>query len=396
MTQGYEQILEKQNIVPIKLTSKDSYYLDILTNLQFNYTSRIDALFSNEFIKEAIQLIINSIVLFEKGYFDCAFYSLRQSLEISTVLAFFVDDDEPNRKKNLKRWKNEEWFPLHSQMIKELKARDNAFSDITNQMPEFFHKIDLIKKKANKYVHKQGFGKFHVSRNNVLFAGKFKQENLISDFEEALNTSIAATAIFRLVIDPMPILLMDEDIYNRMDDILTDQYTEEFVLKYIGQQNIDGFKKTHIYTDAYNEIIKWEKMNPSIVDVVKNSYIDRFKFDEISTQFHLLTKNDIICVFLTNASDKISTISCTGGFSHYFTNVKTIRTKLSWGNTELKEFDNANIPPFNKKYDEAFLSMILIAEEKYYIEHNEEFTVDEQTGLLGLGVILSEKFKNIQ
>lgn len=162
---------EKENIIPIKLKGKKQYYLDLM-NIENSWTCRVDAMFSNEFFLEAVQLIINAITLFEKGYFDCAFYSLRQSLEISTTIVYFVDDSETNRKQELSKWKNQDRFPMHNQMIAELQKRKNVFANIKDEMTLYFREIEETKEKLNKYVHKQGFDKFYVLKNHPLNKNK--------------------------------------------------------------------------------------------------------------------------------------------------------------------------------------------------------------------------------
>ncbi|HEX8931997.1 MAG TPA: teicoplanin resistance protein VanZ, partial [Patescibacteria group bacterium] len=145
---------ERQNILPIKLKDDEEYYF-ALTNLQMSFTGRLDVMFANTFISEVIQLITNAIVLFKEGYFDAAFYSLRESLEISTTTIFFVDDTEENRKETLRNWKNQGKFPGHKQMIEELKTRAGNFSDLKKKMSSYFQDIETVKKKVDKYVHKQ-------------------------------------------------------------------------------------------------------------------------------------------------------------------------------------------------------------------------------------------------
>lgn len=365
------------NLAPFEITRKKEYLHDLI-NLQMSSTSRMDALFSTEFHRESIQLIINAMELFEKGYFDCAFYSLRQSIEITSTIVFFVDDeDESNRKKNLQKWQKEEWFPLQNQMLKELDRRNSAFKDISNNMPNFLKQLELTKKRLNKYVHKQGFDKYYVSRNNPFRKNNFDKEKLASDFEEMLKMAISTIAIFRLAVDPLPILLIDDIIANRIPDIITEPYTDEFVLKYIGTHNFEDFKRTELYITVKNDILKREERKPAIVNILRDSYIDRSQIKEIAAQIHLLSINDKAAVLFTLLSNKIATIRCTGGWSHYFTDISTVRERKSWGTDELKYFDNGKSNQFNLKYDEAYLSCILVSTEKYYLEHNEPFTDSE-------------------
>lgn len=70
---------KSENLV---LPKASDYFWDI-ENITWAQTGLIDAFGANRFFDEASQMIANSIFLFQKGFFDAAFYSLRQSIEIS-------------------------------------------------------------------------------------------------------------------------------------------------------------------------------------------------------------------------------------------------------------------------------------------------------------------------
>ena len=367
---------EQENIVPVNLEGKEQYHLDLI-NIHQSWTGRVDAMFSNDFFREAIQLIINAISLFENGYFDCAFYSLRQSLEIATTIVYFVDDNEENRSKQILKWKKEERFPMHTQMINELKNRKKEFADIRDKMSSYFEEIEITKQRLNKYVHKQGHDKFYIFSNHPLNQNKDKwREKLMSDFETFLKQSIGVVAVFRLVIDPFPLLLADEEIYKRTGQLMTEGYSNDFIEKYIGTENIESYKKTELYKGHYNLIIDEEEMLPSVLDVVKHDFIDRTKISEILSQKHLLSNHQLVAVALIIFSEKIVKVYCIGGFHWYFTNIQTKRTKMSWGSYYFKIFKEGNIK-YNVNYDEVFLSYVKIKDEDYYIEHNDTFTDKE-------------------
>ena len=44
-------------------------------------TGNINEMFCNMFFSESVELLKHAFFLYEEGYFDCAFYSLRQSIE---------------------------------------------------------------------------------------------------------------------------------------------------------------------------------------------------------------------------------------------------------------------------------------------------------------------------
>lgn len=374
MDDDYIKHKEKENIVPIKLKNKMEY-IKALSNLEYSWTGRVDAMYANTFFQEAKQLIVNAIVLYEMGYFDNAFYSLRQSLELSTTIIYFVDDSEQNRKESLKKWKNQDKFPGYKQMNDELKERIGTFSDIKSKMQAYFSEIEVIKNQLNKYVHKQGFDKFYIVRNHFIHRNKYPQEQLTEVFEKFLIKSIGAVGVLRLAVDPLPILLMDKDIYNRTGQFLTEGYTEDFVKKYIGMKHIKEYKKTDLYIDHYETFIKLEEMLPAVVDLVKYEYIDRNKIDEILSQKHLLSAKEAITVVLVLFSEKIAKVYC--GLSWYHTNIDSKRSKKSWSSDD---FTTEKVKQ-NTPYDEVFLTHFNIGSEDYFVEHNEKFDKTELTNI---------------
>ena len=95
MTNTYIEWRSHENVRAIELKNKDQYYCDLI-NIEHSWSGRMDGNICNTFIMEAEQQLINAIELFEKGYFDCAYYSLRSAVDISTTMVFLDDmpDDE--------------------------------------------------------------------------------------------------------------------------------------------------------------------------------------------------------------------------------------------------------------------------------------------------------------
>lgn len=85
---SFSEHRKTQNLRPIELKNKEKFYLDLM-NIEHSWTGRMDTSAGNTFIMEAVQLIVNSMELFELGYFDCAYYSLRTAVEISTTMVFY-------------------------------------------------------------------------------------------------------------------------------------------------------------------------------------------------------------------------------------------------------------------------------------------------------------------
>ena len=118
---------KSENVCPIELPEKERYYTDLI-NIEHSWSGRMDiGNIGNTFVMEAEQQLINAIVLFEEGYFDCAYYSLRSAVDISTTMVFLADMPDGERDAFLDAWRETKDFPMQGQMIKQLSKRGNIF-----------------------------------------------------------------------------------------------------------------------------------------------------------------------------------------------------------------------------------------------------------------------------
>ena len=86
-------------------------------------TGRMDIMYCNAFLTEATQLLINSIFLYEDGYFDCAFYSVRQASEVFNAMLFLSNEDSSE----LEKWNAKERFPMDSNVRNKLEQKVDAY-----------------------------------------------------------------------------------------------------------------------------------------------------------------------------------------------------------------------------------------------------------------------------
>jgi hypothetical protein len=231
-------------------------------------------------------------------------------------------------------------------------------------MSIFFEQLDQEMERMNKYVHKQGYDTFYIHKSEE------KVNEIKKDFISSLEMSISAIAINRLVIDPLPLLLMDETIYQKSGDMVTDPFSEDFLNKYLSKY-IDQFKETQMYIDYYNYFDSKEAMIPSVLDVVKNQFVNRDKFEEIISQTHLLSLNDRIAVSYFFICIKISQIHIgSHGLIWYFSSTKSNRVSGGFNSQDFKTFKLA-ANPINQSFDGVFYSYLTISSEDIFLEHNE-------------------------
>jgi hypothetical protein len=89
-----------------------------------------------------------------------------------------------------------------------------------------------------------------------------------------------------------------------------------------------------------------------------------------------MTKDDIICVLIVYACDKVVKTYCHGGWLMYFTEKYSNRIAMSWSGFDFKKFAEAE-NKINQHYDEVFISVFQFDSEPYYVEHNELLTAED-------------------
>lgn len=388
---SFHEWIEKRNIRPIELEEKDELYCAIM-NIEHSFTGRADLGFqvANTFIMESSQLLFNSIHLFELGYFDCAFYSLREAIEISTTIVYLSDMPFEEREQILDAWKSASQFPMQNQMITRLSNMGETFSELKTLLSTFFDDIKVVQKSLNKYVHKQGFSQFYVSRNHMFNQNK-PTKQFVEKFLFYFKKAIAAVAVMRLAIDPYPILLMDDEIRCRVTDWMTEPYSYEFVSEYLNEAVIDLYKQSDLYISFYTQIMREEKINPYAFEVIENGFIDTTQLESILSQKHLLNFQDFCAVKIMQFCENVTKIYLFDGWKTYFSTRKSNRPAFPWTSTSLY-LAAVNPVRYNQPYDEAFISTLVISKKYFFIEHNEIISEHDILKIKELTLKLTDMF----
>ena len=356
----------KQHLEPVQIPNRENFIWDI-QRIQNSVTGRINVSIANSFILESANLLFNAILTFEQGLFDCAYYSLRQAIELSTTMVYLSDMPQEIRTKKLKDWNADENFPNQNNMIEELKQKGNVLSDMKQKMPQFFSNLRDIYRTLNKLVHKQGMHRFY--RYNFFHPVEKTQQ--LNNFISYLEQTIGIVSIMRLSIDPFPVLLLDEEIYHRIFETITDSYPQEFIDKYIGNETIKEYKQTDLFKGTYQSIMKLEKRDPCVSDIVWNQFID-FKQDEkINQQLHLISAIDQIAVYLAFACQTTTRVYTFLGIREYFTPLLPSDMDFNIGIRSSAEFNKyANSPDkYNQPFDRFYISAFKHRDDDFLVEH---------------------------
>ena len=354
MVHTHEKILEERYLKPVKIENKE-YYYSLIYEISESLTWEIavDFFHSNKInmiITEAGQSLANSIKLYELGYFDDAYYSMRSAIELATIMLDVGDNEYEKMVHNMNLFSTKEYRNFRASTLSYLKNNGIEFKDVAKKLPNFVNEINDTCKKLNKFVHKTGFDNFYGIRNN--YNDDFHKRQL-KYFEDNLISSIRIVAIMRLVIDPFPLLLADEEIYYRSPNILTTPFNEQ-LLEVMGDESITEFKSTELYKSYEKDLMRLEKRNKEVNAVVMADYIDLNNIDNIYLQKHLLDSHELKYVNIASCSEKIILIISDNGFSRY--NTSSNNHKILCNHTDI-DFNDLT-EKFNIKYDSIFVSIL--------------------------------------
>lgn len=140
-------------ITSIPLVDAEKYVTDI-RSIREATTGNIDVLGSNLFFEEVTQMLINAISLFQDGFIDCAFYSLRESIELSIGTIYLSAN-----KDKVEEWTNLKDGFKQGRMAKFQKEPESVFQEVREKLPAFFENVRRI----NKYAHKQEYDTFYTN-----------------------------------------------------------------------------------------------------------------------------------------------------------------------------------------------------------------------------------------
>lgn len=377
----------QSDLVTMQLKDVEEYLFSI-NQIQMATTGFFYAWDSNLFFNEACQCLKNSINLFQQGFFDCAFYQMRQSLEKSIDTLNLTSQPE-----EMDRWKCLEKGFENGRMVKWLVANEDTFSKMKELMASFFDKIRRDQLAMNKYVHKQGYQAFYLKLRNETELEEWKN-TIQSDFERILCDCIGAVAIYRLSLDAFPIALADEDLALRAPDLITEAFSQDFISKYIGEELIEKYKQLQIYKDTESWLLAQPKQNESVYWLIHYQYVNRKNKQDYSEQWDMLSLYDQIAVNLFMMNSKLSNVYIEGNF-HYSSEVQSRNSGFTVGSEFYNEKFEKSISDFNLPYKKAYLSRIKIGFNYTYMEHNELLDESEMQSLKYYSNEISIKYKEI-
>ena len=265
----------------------------------------------NQFLFESCQLLANSLDLIHQGYFDAAFYSVRQAGEVILVGALYSNLEESERTAEYEKWASLDWFPSFSKLSKMLRSKDIEYRDLLEQMPEIDELISKLNKRANKYIHKQGHESFYTKPYEM---ASESAKHIRKDFDKYFKATVKVCAIFRLAVDPFPIFLSDPECEYRFPDCITLEFSQSFIKNCLGNDFVEHYTKTDYYRNWVNAIKStFPQLKEATYNVSNVHYIDLSNIEDMFDELDKLMLYEATAVLFTALfSEKVIAIHITG------------------------------------------------------------------------------------
>ena len=342
-------------------------YLEEVMHMENIMTGCYDVLFCNGFIDESIQLIKNSIFLMEEGYYDCAFYSIRQSSEVLNNMLMCAND------KNIYlKWCEKSDFPPDNQVIKKLKKVDEVYSEFNIIFKDFFDNFENYKKKSNKIIHKQGFDTYYKKIMNSKQIDII-HSNYIELYDCFIKYAICKIYFMVVILDPMTLILSIEEFRRKVSVLpLSNPIDLDIFKKFCNIDFLEAIKDSNFYKNISNYYGNKDTLNESTYNVIHEMYFDLENLNDINLQRYLLDIPETIILDILLYRIKISAFYIDGSILlKYNTSIKS--KFVGYGDFSNKfEKYNLKINNFNIPYNNIFISILYYNDFSLVLEHNEK------------------------
>lgn len=348
-------------------------------------TGNLNEMFCNMFFSESVELLKHAFFLYEDGYFDCAFYSLRQAIEnMNNMLLSAVDADK------YELWKEKGRFPP-DKAVKDLLSRQNdAYNEIKTVIPEFFEQYDELLRKANKYIHKQGFDTFYVSNNISNFTDQEERTNLFLSF---LKYAIGMMLIMNIALDPLSLALSDYEVDSHIPfDPMTEPIPIGVFEKYLSLDIIEKIKTTDHYTALKDCFLNMEELNEATYAVLRYNYFNVEQLDEIEKQLNQLSLSQTLMFCILKSGIKVTHFYWDYDILGYSTTYEPKVYISGYRSDQFDDYLHGN-SGCNCDWQGMYISVFKAIDSYLIVQHNEPLTEAEVSTLTFLVEMANQRYR---
>ena len=354
----------------------------------FPTTGILQNMFCNGFMTESVELIKHALFLYEDGYFDCAFYSLRQSVEIMNSMLLLSDDED-----RLKEWKAKAWFPMDKAVKGLLEKNNAAYSEIREKIPEFFTHYNELLKTANKYIHKQGFDSFYAYYGRANAEAEEKRTAL---FVELMKHAIGMILIMDIALDPLSLALSDPEVDSHIPfDAMTEPIPVHMFEEFLSPDLLNKIKETDHYQTVRQYFLEQEELNDATYGVLRSQFFDIQSLSDIEKQQNFLDIYELLMLRVLQAGIPATHFYTDYDILGYSTSItpKTHITQYSSNQFEkhIGEEDAPNIP-----WNEMFISIFKFLDTHFVIQHDHELSDSDISTVSSLIAELNKQYQLLE
>lgn len=359
---NFERHLKKSSI-------KDRDEIMLLVSTSFPWTGMIGAFFCNDFMLESVQLIKNSILVFEQGFFDAGFYFLRQSIEnMNNMLLLYHDKDK------IKIWIKKDRFPNNRKVVEELFKLSSNFNEIKNAIPDWFQTFNEMIAKANKYIHKQGYDTFYEQYKDVE-----KVFQTVNDlYNSFLKGCITQLYLIYIALNPIALLLGDEKMSPKIRfDLMDEPVPLDFLNGVLGVDLLKRIETTNFYSELKEYFDCCESLNYETELLIKYQVVSISNIRKIKEQLHLIGNPlDRLAFQICSVADISYVFFSSLGISPYTTDIKPNKEITHFYTDMFNEYIVKN--SINSKWCGMFLNSFVYNDGKYIIVLSNDILSDEK------------------
>jgi len=328
-------------------------------------TGILQNMFCNGFMMESVELIKHALFLYEDGYFDCAFYSLRSSVEVMNSMLLLSDDEA-----QLEKWKAKAWFPMDKKVKEILSNNHAAYSEIKEKIPEFFSHYDELLRTANKFIHKQGFDSFY----GYYRWGKNDVESKRTDlFVDLLKHAIGMVLIMNIALDPLSLALSDPNVDSHIPfDVMTEPIPVHIFEEFLSPEIINKIKETDHYQAVKQYFMEMEELSEPTYMVVRCQHFNCSALSEIIAQEHLLNIYERLMLRILQNGIPVTRFYTDDSMLGYSTSINPIKRITHFSSNQFDPFirDEDTI---NFSWNGMYISVFACLDTHLIVQHNHEF-----------------------
>ncbi|MFT8443471.1 MULTISPECIES: hypothetical protein [Bifidobacterium] len=355
--------------------------LQATLDIEMSLTGRIDMFQLNIFFAEASKELRNAVKLLESGMYDSAFYSVRSAVELAHIVAYFSGDDDPASSELYERWKKGGWFPPDGEIRKNLAEVCAPFQEVKAALPEFFAERNKALRRANKYIHRQGFRTFYslTQRPEPWYAGYLPA--MRDEFHAFIMGAVTEIILLRLSVDPFPILLRDPDVMYKIHYVSqTKPLSDTVVDLFLTPKIIDSYRSTSFYSQLAEEFSGNEPFSKATYNLFNFGIYHHADHDKIMQQFKLLGKSDRMAVRIFECMPDVSCIFTESGLKMYMAESFVLKSGPLISSDDFRT-DQGQPGIVNRPCPQGYETLIHIDGDAYMLNHAHPLSTDSMRSL---------------